>query len=189
MPSSVRKGPKPGHFKKAKRDPGTVIYANRPPTRVEVALDGPVAPGAPPVDSSEWQKLRERTWARWQRLVAEPPDPDLAAKRQALVQAAIESRTVPTEAQEKRLEPPLRDSERDWPPEAASFDGIEGQALATYGAPAVVRKLAADGLAEVERFRKSNPEAAKSISEPLREYTRRLRRVRDRPALRAYSVR
>ncbi|MGH2966322.1 MAG: hypothetical protein ACRDMH_13230 [Solirubrobacterales bacterium] len=137
----------------------------------------------------EWQKLRERTWDRWQKLVNTAPDTALDGRRVAAVAAAIESGSLLTPAAEKRLEPALRDSERDWPPKAARFDGIEGRALRTYAAPAVVTQLAADGLAEVERFKKANPAAAKSIAAPLREYVRRLRRVRDRPELRAYDRR
>src|SRR5207253_2031906 len=118
-----------------------------------------------------------------------PPDPHREARRVAAQQAAIERGTVPTPAQEKRLEPALRDSERDGPPAAAAHDGISTTALATYGAPAVVTKLAADGLAEVERFQKADSTAARSIAGPLREYARRLRAVRDRPELRAYELR
>ncbi|MGH2964302.1 MAG: hypothetical protein ACRDMH_02830 [Solirubrobacterales bacterium] len=185
MPSSVRKGPKPGSRNRAKRDPGVVVHANRPATRVEVALGTTSAAVTP----EEWPKLREKTWDRWLKLVGEPPDPDSAAKRQALVQDSIERGTIPTEAQERRVEEPVRDSVRDWPPAAATFDGIEGHALRTYGAPAIVRSFAADGLAEVERFKKADPDAARSIAGPLREYVRRLRRVRERPELRTYDRR
>ncbi len=178
------KGPKPGSRNRAKRDPGVVVHANRPPSRVEVALG--TTTGA--VTPEEWPKLREKTWDRWLKLVGEPPDPDLAAKRQALVQDSSERGTIPTEAQERRVEEPVRDARNDWPPVAASFDGIEGRALRTYGAPAIVRSFAADGLAEVERFRKADPEAARSIAGPLREYTRRLRRLRANPALRDYRL-
>jgi hypothetical protein len=82
--------------------------------------------------------------------------------------------------------------EQDWPPHAARHDGIRGDALRLSFAPPEgyrgrfdarpkIRALADQGLAEVEAFRKSNPEAARSIAKPLREYERRLRKVREHP--------
>ena len=79
-----------------------------------------------------------------------------------------------------------------WPPHAARHDGIVGDALRLSFAPPAgyvggwdarlrIVALAEAGLAEVERFREANPPAAKAIAKPLREYTRRLRAVRDHP--------
>ena len=111
-----------------------------------------------------------RTWERWLKLVGQQPDDGLAGRRIAAREKAIERGVRLTPAQERKLERPPRDSQRDWPPKAASFDGIEGKAMRTYGVGWLVRRYAEPDLAEVERFRKEDPAAARSIAAPLREY-------------------
>ena len=86
---------------------------------------------------------------------------------------------------------PARRPNKDWPPRGARFDGIEGRVLSLWhqgGDDALDRhaELAELGLAEVADFRKRDRPAAKSISAPLREYSGRLRAIRDQPELRVF---
>jgi hypothetical protein len=83
-------------------------------------------------------------------------------------------------------------AEQDSPPHAARHDGIVGAAARLQFAPPEqyidgwdatpkIRELAARGLSKVAAFKRANPEAANTITKPLREYERRLREVRDHP--------
>ena len=90
MPSSVRKGPRPGSFNKAKRSESVVADPGRAPTRVEVALDGPNVDGDRPVTPDEWERLRQRTWERWLALIAKPHDGELPGRQIAAREGAIE---------------------------------------------------------------------------------------------------
>jgi hypothetical protein len=146
------------------------------------------------VDAEEWEELRVETWQEWARLVQNTDDSwlDYRAEYRATLEPSNRNGGARerAEARRRELEPlcmqPARTPLKDWPPRGARFDGLEGIALARWhqGSPSDLERQIAwaeQGLAELARFRKRSPEAAKSIGEPLREYGRRLRAIRDHP--------
>jgi hypothetical protein len=147
--------PKPGTYQRRPRRPlRPVQYPSKRVAPIELALRGPRFFGEG-VSAAQWEELRAATWGHWLVLVTEG-------------------------------------AARAWPPAAARHDGIRGHALRRtfvppegyiggWDATPTIVALAQEGLAEVARFRKADPTAAGSITEPLREYARRLREVRDHP--------
>jgi hypothetical protein len=138
-------------------------------------------------------KRRPRHRVVYQHPRKPPPDP----VEQALQRPMFWGEDV-TPAQWERLRAPCWErwlDSQESPPHAARIDGIRGDALRAFfnppsgyvnnwdARPKIV-ELAEEGLAELARFRKANPTAARSIKQPLTVYEGLLEAVRERPELR-----
>ena len=114
----------------------------------------------------EWKKLREPTWAAWAELPEVKDWPSARWRAKGVLPS---------------------------PPDSAVHDGLMGVVLrwcleaptgngaGPYDPKPVIRKLAEEGLTEVEDFKKQRPAAAKSIAGPLRTYAKILCDLRDHP--------
>ena len=136
------------------------------------------------VPKADWDRLRVAAWERWLELVTEQPrvNPGPEARRQAW---------WANQPDPGQCEP--RHVAACWPPESARFhDGIVGQVLASrwcrpdgysgrWNAKPRIVQLAREGLVEVREFKRSDPQAAKSIAGPLKHYCGLLREARDCP--------
>ena len=157
--ADAKTGPKPGV--RQHRQPKAQVAA-----RIEVALDGVGEDGrCRPIPNKDWNKLREATWERWTEL------PEVKA----------------WPSPEDRAEGILPS-----PPDSAVHDGIVGRALryvlqqptngsGPYDARPIIRKLAEEGLTEVEDFKAQRPAASESVAGPLKTYVKILEQLRDKP--------
>jgi hypothetical protein len=156
------------------------IPAN-PINTIALALNGPTTHAREAITAEEWETLaqqpgwrplRVEAWHSWLKLVTTkgPPPHDYRYWSAIYWPVQANGQTVDWRLIWNR---PHREPGEDWPPVAAAHDGIVCEALAvSYPAPSA--ELIAEGLAEVDRFEKANPKAAKLIAKPLAEYRRRL---------------
>jgi len=173
-------GAKPG---RPQRDAGSRRPVHKPQGVSVPIPDDPVRRAlSGEVTEAEWESLRVPTWERWLELVTTEPDGEWREWRAKY----WENPRSWTPETDHLFREPERGPAKDYAPRGARHDRITGVALSRWhqGSPSDLgrqREWAEEGLAELARFRRRSPEAAKSIKEPLREYGRRLRAVRDRP--------